>query len=340
LDLPDIFRAILEHLQYAVEVSFSSTDKTEGEGGFDIKVIKAGVKGTVEQTQNSQLIVTSPTDVGMNKIIRDHRLVIVLDEMHKASAQLRTAVVDWIKATRAIPGEFSIVLVGTSTDAGRLVSLDYGIDRYVKEMYIGIMTKEESRFIIEEGFRRLNISIDERLKGVLVSSAAGAPTIVQSLCLEVAEAALEDGRNRVTEEDIKFAINQYLKENTGRLNDHYYKAIETTGKRRYRKQVLRAAALTPNDYVTMEDIRYHVSENLGEDVPATSLSGPLRELKKPEFGSILKDVDRDVSGNRIRNLTAFTEPIMKSFVRFMNNLDETGFMPPAPQEISDDGNDF
>ena len=44
---------------------------------------------------------------------------------------------------------------------------------------------------------------------------------------------------------------------------------------------------------------------------------------------------RDVSGDRIHNLTAFTDPMMKSFVRFMNNLDQTDLMPEAPSHGED-----
>lgn len=335
LSLPDIFRVILEHLDYSVEISTSTSETIGADGGFDLKIVKATAKGEHAETRTSELVVSSPTDVGMNTLVRERRLTVVLDEMHKASDPLRAALVDWIKATRANPGEFSLVLVGTSTDAGRLVSLDHGIDRYVKEMSVDLMTDPEARFIVDEGFSRLGLIIHEHLREGLVRSAAGAPTIIQALCLDAAEATIRDSRDEVSEEDVRFAVSEYLKENTGRLYDHYYKAIETTGARRYRKQILKAVAATPADYATMEDIRTGVSAALGEDIPATSLSGPLRDLKKPEFGTILKDVDRAVSGTRIHNLTAFTDPMMKSFVRFMNNLDETGLMPPATVHVVD-----
>jgi GTPase SAR1 family protein len=335
LSLPDIFRAILEQLEYTVEVSSSVSSTIGVDGGFDLKVVKATAQGSNTEVRSTQLVVSSPTDVSMINLVRERRLTVVLDEMHKATGNLRAALADWIKATRANPGEFNLVLVGTSTDAGRLVALDYGIDRYVKEMAIDIMTDDEARFIVDEGFDRLDLNIPEVLREKLIRSAAGAPTIIHALCLDTAESAIDDSRNIINEEDVKFAVSEHLRENTGRLFDHYQKAIETTGKLRYRKQVLRAVALTGNDYATMDDIRSTVSVSLGQEVPASSLSGPLRELKKPEYGSILKDVDRDVSGARIRNLTAFTDPMMKSFVRFMNNLDDTGLMPNSPNQIID-----
>lgn len=335
LTLPDVFRTILEHLDYSVQVETTTTDTIEAQGGFDLKVLKANARGASTDSRTSQIVVTSPTDTGMNNLIRLAGLTVVLDEMHKASPELRTALVDWIKATRAEAGGFQLVLVGTSTDAGRLVALDYGIDRYVKEMPVDLMSEPEARYIVEEGFRRLDLSIEPELRDRLVISAAGAPTIIQALCLDAAESAIDAGRADVTESDLKTAVSAYLKENGGRLADHYYRAIETTGPRRFRKQVLKAVAAVPTDYATMEDIRTGVSQSLGEDTPSSSLSGPLRTLKTEEYGQILKDVDREVSGARIHNLTAFTDPMMKSFVRFMNNLDQTKLMPTVVERRAD-----
>jgi hypothetical protein len=335
LSLPTIFKAILEHLNYGVVVESTTSDTVGADGGFDLKVVKASAKGESTTSATHQLVVTSPTDLGMIRIIREAVLTVVLDEMHKATPELREAIVDWIKATRTGVGSFTLVLVGTSTDAGRLVSLDHGIDRYVKEMSVDLMTDAEARYIVVEGFRRLRLAVPDDLAERLIRSAAGAPTIVQALCLDAAEAVLARDDSAVTEADVRAAVESYLEEHGGRLLDHYYKAIETTGPRRYRKQVLQGVAVAPNDYATMEDIRGAVSRFIGEDVPATSLSGPLRQLKTEEFGNILKDVEREVSGNRVHNLTAFTDPMMKSFVRFMNNLDSTGLMPEAPLVIVD-----
>ncbi len=219
-------------------------------------------------------------------------------------------------------------------DAERLVEPDPGIDRYVKEMAVALLSHEEARFIVDEGFGRLGLSIDSALADRLVSSAAGAPTIIQSLCLDAAEGALAAKRREVTENDCRLAVHSYLKEHGRRLAGVYLRAIETFGPKRYRKQILQAVATLDSDYATMEDIRNAVSTTLGEEIPSTSLSGPLGALKSGDYGRILQDIERIVSGDRIHNLTTFTDPMMKSFVRFMGNLDRTALMP-SPPELAD-----
>jgi hypothetical protein len=89
-------------------------------------------------------------------------------------------------------------------------------------------------------------------------------------------------------------------------------------------------AMRRNEYATMDEIRELVSSSLNVGVATSSLSGPLRKLKSEKYGAILRDVERTSSGERIRNLTAFSDPMMKSFVRFMNNLDTTSLMPELP----------
>jgi type II secretory pathway predicted ATPase ExeA len=328
LSMVDIFRTVLEHLNYRVEIERSVSDGGSGGLGFDLKVIKIDARIDGSESVKSQLLITSPTDTRLNQLMQEANITLVLDEMHRASPELRTALADWIKATRAQPEGLTLVLVGTSTDAGRLVALDTGIDRYVKEMSVGLLTEDEARFIIDEGFRRLELNIESDLRARMISAAAGAPTIIQTLCLDAALSAIAAGRSEVVEDDLQGAVDLYLQEHGGRLATYYWRAIETTGPRRYRKQVLMAVAMVPNDYATMEDIRTGVSKSLGEPVPGTSLSGPLRELKTAQYDNILKDVDRPVSGTRVHNLTAFTDPMMKSFVRFMNNLDQSGFTTP------------
>jgi hypothetical protein len=331
LSLPDVFRVILEHLKYAAVVEYTSTATKAGEAGFDVKVVKASAKGEHSETAVSQMVVASPTDTGLIALVRDAGLVVVLDEMHKATERFRADLVDWIKATRTGGGGFDLVIIGTSMDAERLVAPDPGIDRYVKEMQVALMSPDEARYLINEGFSRLGLSIDDALAQRIVASAAGAPTIVQSLCLDAAEAAKRNDRDQVLEADCLEAVRNYLKDHGRRLVGHYLRSIETTGPKRYRKQILHGVASLEGDYATMEDIRTAVSAALSEDVPSTSLSGPLGALKSPDFGCILQDVDRVVSGNRIHNLTTFTDPMMKSFVRFMANLDQTALMPAAPE---------
>lgn len=327
LSMPDVFKIVLEHLNYSVTIHSTTSDTVGGEGGFSIKMVKASVAYSGTTSRQNELAVTSPTDLKVIRLIDEESLVIVLDEVHRASDSMRRELVDWIKATRTMT-RMGLIIIGTSMEAERLVHPDPGIDRFVKELQVEIMTLEECIEVVERGMGTLGLKIDDDLTRRLAASAAGAPTIIQALCLDASEAAIREHSDTIEERHCLHAVETYLRDNGRRLLGHYMRAVETTGPKRYRKRILHAAAQCEHDYFTMEEIKENVSRALGEDVPATSLSGPLRMLKEDACGRILQDVERVVGSQRIHNLSAFSDPMMKSFIRFMSTVDGTGLMPP------------
>jgi hypothetical protein len=331
LTMANVFRRVLEVLHYTTEVDQTSSRTIGGEGGFD-KIIKAVVTREVTEESHRNVLITSPTDIAMLDIIDEAGLTLVIDEMHRATKDLRDSIASFIKALKGADKSFpTLVLIGTSTDAENLVMNDPGINRYIVEVSVPLMSNGEALYIVNEGFVKLELQIGFELAERIVSAAAGAPTIVHALCLDAAEAVITGGRTEVIEADCQHAVGSYLRDHGKRLANVYLKAIETMGPKRYRKQILHAVADTETDFATMEDIRKHISDSLEETVPSSALSGPLRDLKNPEYGAILQDVDRLVSGNRIHNLTSFSDPMMKSFVRFMGTIEDVGLMPTAKE---------
>ena len=333
--LPNIFAGILDVLGYSVEVETTRSSSRTAGGGFTLKIFTANASKNRTDESRSELVVTSPSDLKLLEIFNDRKLAIVIDEMHKATDQLRADLANFIKAIKSTNHEYpTLVLIGTTLDAEHLVQHDPGIDRHVVENLVPIMADDEARFIVDEGFGRLGLTIDNALADRIVASAAGAPTIVHSLCLEAAEQAILNDRSEVLEGDCVSAVKAYLGAHGRRLASSYLKAIETTGPKQYRKRILSAVSEHNGDYATMDDIRSGVSNALGESTPSTALSGPLKSLKGDTCGKILQDVERIVGGQRIHNLTTFSDPMMKSFVRFMGKVDQTGLMPATHELVA------
>ena len=68
-------------------------------------------------------------------------------------------------------------------------------------------------------------------------------------------------------------------------------------------------AVCEDEYVTVGTIRNGVSRALDANVPSTALSEPLRELKEPRFGPVLRDVSRpDLSGRLEDYMSLWTPP--------------------------------
>lgn len=325
--LTQVTKLVLEHLSFEIE-----TERTEGQeysagAGFNAYLVRADGEVTATDGRTIKLAVESPTDAKVIDLMKDHGVVLVIDEMHKATSAFRNELADFIKTVRGGNQQFpQLVLIGTTLDAENLVRQDPGIDRFVKELLITPLSDDEARFIVRAGFEALGITIESELVETIVRTAAGAPTIVQEVCLNMAEAAVAMRTSHVTEDLYSDAVRTYLWDHGRRLASTYVKSIEQTGPKRYRKQILQAMAKIPHDFVNMEEIVQQVTEQLQEPTPSTALSGPLRELKTGD-DSILQDVERQ-TGNRVHNLNAFRDPMMKSFIRFMEELESQGVLKP------------
>lgn len=333
-NMEDVAKVVLEAIGYSVEVSRERSTGSTVEGSVEAGVfatLKAKVRGEYKKTdtRREELYVTSPTDQGFLNVLADTQVTVAIDEMHKAPDGFRLQLAELIKAASNLGrGYPRIVVLGTTADASELVRQDEGIDRLIREVRVEPMTDAEARFVVTDGMGKLDLRIEEDSVETIVRTAAGAPALLQEICLDVAELAVSGGRLEVLRQDIESSVRTFLLNSQARLTQRYMTVIETVGPRRYRKQVLRAMAESPNDFVTMDELTSSVSRFVGEDVPASTLSGPLRELKKPEYAEILRDVARPSDdGTRVYNLSAFKDPRMKAFIRAMNAVEGQGWLP-------------
>lgn len=327
--LQDVFTRCLEKLGYAVTTKRlegaamartheQSAEVEAGAAGWLKALIASKRSQTASATQQveEQFVVTAPTDSRLIEICDQARVILLLDELHRATASFNADLSKFLKSFgNASCKDFRIVLLGTSSDASRLVSSDPGIDRLLQEVHLKAMTSPEADYVVTKGMSDLAILIDDEIKARLVRTCVGSPSILQYLALETAEAAFSRDPRVAAPLDVEAALRAFVETKEARLNKSYVSAIESVGELRYRKQVLRAMAECEDEYVTMEMIRTRVSTFLGREIPSTALSGPLRNLKEVQFGAVLSDVERPDGTGRLANYTTFRDPALKAFIR-------------------------
>ena len=327
--LNDVFARCLEKLGYSVKTkriggsSSSSSLEQSAQAGVSaggwINALVASKRtrssGSTEQTEE-QFSVTSPTDSKLIEICEAAGVVLLIDELHRATAEFTVDLSKFIKSYgNANCHNFRIVLLGTSSDASRLVSSDPGIDRLIQEVHLKSMTTSESEFVVKKGMADLAVAVDPPTIERVVRTIVGSPSILQYLSLEVAEAAFPRTPRTAVLSDVQDALKAFVETKEARLYKSYVAAVESVGELRYRKQVLRAMAECEDEYITMEQVRTKVSEFLGREIPSTALSGPLRDLKEDRYGPVLSDVERPDGVGRLVNYTTFKDPALKAFIR-------------------------
>lgn len=326
--LQDVFSRCLEKLGYTVTTkrvegagtakSHEQSGQAEANAGW-LKAVIASKRiqtATTTQQTEEQFAVTSPTDSRIVEICDQAGVVLLLDELHRANASFNSDLSKFLKIFgNASCRRFRIVLLGTSSDASRLVSSDPGIDRLLQEVHLKAMTPQESEYVVVKGMADLAITISPEVQNRLVRTCVGSPSILQYLALETAEAAFARDPRLAQMHDVDSALKVFVETKEARLNKSYVAAIESVGEIRYRKQILRAMAECEDEYVTMEMIRTQVSAFLEKEIPSSALSGPLRSLKEAQFGSVLSDVERPDGAGRLANYTTFRDPALKAFIR-------------------------
>ncbi|UZG44306.1 ATP-binding protein [Caldimonas thermodepolymerans] len=326
--LDEVFSRCLEKLGYAVTTkrvegavaarTHEQSGQAEANSGWLKAIVASKRSQTVSTTQQveEQFVVTSPTDSKLIELCEAAGVVLLLDELHRATTDFASDLSKFLKSYgNASCSKFKVVLLGTSSDASRLVSSDPGIDRLLQEVHLKAMTSSEAEFVVVKGMGDLAIKIEPSTVDRLVRTCVGSPSILQYLALETAEAAFSRDPRVVQAPDVEGALQAFVETKEARLNKSYVAAIESVGELRYRKQILRAMAECEDEYVTMEMIRTRVSEYLGKDIPSTALSGPLRDLKDERFGTVLSDVERPDGSGRLANYTTFKDPALKAFIR-------------------------
>ena len=335
----DVVAAILEKIGYQITTQTQKGGGSAQGKGFSLEVTvpvsqnaavkvggKADFSNSSTETESRTFAVTSPTDSKVLALCEDRSIQLLIDELHKADDEFRTSLANFIKAFGNKSCErFRIYLLGTTADPIILIKKDEGINRLLQEIRLPALQNSEANYIVVEGMNRLAIKVSNEIVESIVSMSVGSPSILQHICLEAADRAFMHTPRTLEQADIRAALHDYVANHASRLNDVYMKAIETTGQKQYRKQIMRAMAECADEYVTMEQIRSGVSKNLGKNIRSTALSGPLRDLKSDHYGRVLRDVEGAQEGERVHNLSAFSNPGMRAFVRMRHQAEARGF---------------
>lgn len=335
--LSDVFQRCLEQLGYSVttrRIDASSATNTL-EQSMEARASAGWLSGLLASKRSKansntsqieqEFLVTSPTDSRLIEACDHAGLILLIDELHRATPQFTSELSKFLKSVaNANCQKFRVALLGTSSDASRLVAMDPGIDRLLQEIHLRAMTDEEASFVVNKGMRDLAIAIGDSAVKRLVKTSVGSPSILQYLALETAELGFRRNPRAVQNDDVEAALKAFVETKEARLNKQYVIAIETFGELRYRKQILRAMAECEDEYVTLEDIRCRVIDYLGKVIPSTALSGPLRDLKEVRYGAVLRDVERPDGSGRLTNFTTFTDPALKAFIRLSVHRESGG----------------
>ena len=235
----------------------------------------------------------------------------MIDELDVISDTEKQKIAQLIKLLSDFGSSLTIFIVGIAETAAALIGGHPSVNRCLKEIKLGRMSKDELGEIIEKGEQHCNISFDTSVKRKIISLSSGYAYYTHLLALKAAEETIADERVVVTKEDLRNAMNKAANDAEGSLKATYDNATRSSRKQEF-KNIVIAAALCGDDEFTAKDLRDNYSKYTGHEISQNELNNYFSKLISREDKCILKRLGTGVY--------KFTDPRMASYVRIANNL--------------------
>lgn len=238
--------------------------------------------------------------------------IIVFDEFDRVrDDDTRRLLADTIKAVSDNLTGVKLIVVGVAGDVTSLIGEHQSIERSIRQIFLPRMAPQELAEIIDKGFNKLNMSIKEGVKTKIVRFSQGFPHYTHLLAKSAAQAALDDDRTLVQDDDLDKAVSGAVREAQESLRNAYQKAT-IAAKKTIFPEVLLACALAPVDEhgnFRAADLEKALSTITKRNYITPQFAYHLAELCSAARGSILIKVGE---GKRFRY--RFTNPLFKPYV--------------------------
>lgn len=308
-DSHDTFRSIVAIVLDSIGIdSTTLAQETENTLGVN-KIFHAGTKSTIK-TEGNATNSLSPSWV-VEKI-KDVCGILLIDEFDVlADNEEKKKIAEMIKLLSDYGSSLTVFIVGIAETANILMGGHPSVNRCLKEIKLGRMSRIELNEIITKGEERTHISFDPVVKKKIVTLSSGYAYYTHLLALKAAEEAIAADRTHITSNDLKIAMQTAAGDAEGSLKQAYDAAVRSSRKDEF-KNIVIAAALCGDDEFKAKDLRDQYTKYTGRTISQNELNNYFAKLISRDDTCILKRLGTGVY--------RFTDPRMPSYVRIANNL--------------------
>jgi energy-coupling factor transporter ATP-binding protein EcfA2 len=184
------------------------------------------------------------------------------------------------------------ICIGATETARQVVEYDSEMRGRVAEILVPLMTDRELMQILINGQELLNIDLTALVKSIVLYSV-GVPGVCHQLslnaCVDKNVFITQKKRDQFTEDDLKSAVEHYVRDSSDTLRASFDKALMRHKVRKYDncRLILDALARGPLEGMLYAEILNSIRA-VTADYPAGNLTSYLRQLTQEERGSILR----------------------------------------------------
>jgi len=247
----------------------------------------------------------------VRRLLRDAKpSLLILDEFDRVEDdEALSLMADTIKALSDHAVETRLVIVGVADSIDQLIGEHESISRAIAEVQLTRMTPEEASQIIDTGLAEAGMSIDPVAHHRIARLAEGLPHYVHLLCLESAQRAALDDRERVSTDDVRTAIDNITRKHS--LLREYQTAVQSPRQDTLFTRVLAACALAEKNrlgYFTASAVRAPLSRIMGRQYDIPAFATHLKAFTGDERGRILQR-----EGTERKYVYRFRNPLLQPF---------------------------
>lgn len=175
------------------------------------------------------------------------------------------------------------------------------------------MSRPELRQIIERGLTELEMEVEsETVIDEITLLSQGFPHYTHLLAQQAALAAVAEGAETITGEDVQLAVERAIQKAQQSIRDAYHSATMSTRPRTLYPQVLLACALAQGDefgFFAAADVREPLSKIEGKPYDIPAFARHLKELSDYRRGPVLQK-----KGETRRLKYRFVNPLMQPHI--------------------------
>lgn len=241
------------------------------------------------------------------------RMLIAFDEYDRLSdPSISVLMADTLKSLSDYAVPVTILLIGVADSVDELVAGHQSIERALIQIPMPRMSTTEIRQIVQNGLKRLGMTIEGAALDELTTLSQGLPYITHLLALHSAKSALARQTLEINSADVEAGIAESLARWQQTTTKAYYDAVQSSQPGNIYKQVLLACALADTDdmgFFSAAAVRTPLRTLTNRDYDIPNFAQHLKNFSEESRGGIISR-----TGEKRRIRYRFTSPLHRPFI--------------------------
>jgi len=306
-DRTDSFKTLWQRAFESIQFSKTTTGI-----GFDptatTQIVNMGIH------LNALSIVRPSNIVSLLNSFGNFRMLFIFDEFDNIeNEKTKASFADLIKSLSDNNTNTTIVLVGIADSIESLIGNHQSLERCLKQVKMPRMKKEESEEIIDNGIKKLELTIDSKVRDNIIEFSSGFPHYVHLLCEFGCRDVINNDKTVFSDTYLTIAIKSGIENTSEQLRISYRKAILTSNSSPKWRDLLFACASSEIDEFnafTISEVVKQYNKITKCSCTNGSLNYNLNQLLTEDRGEVLVKLGKGMSTRY-----AFRNPMMRAFVK-------------------------